>query len=375
MNRIWSSVEWSKFRRFSYPLIMSGAIRLIGAVWLFEIFSQGGKFHTGWMDANPNLIPLGTSWLWLFNAWDSLQFPLIAIFGYDHPNYVRLPAYPLFIRVAGVLTGNYWFGAFLVTQIFALASIVVFQLLAEDYMKPNEALNATLLMSAFPFIFVFMTLSYSESLFFFSIICSWYFYKKEQLFVSSLFAGLASVTKIYGILIVLPIIFDLVSLKRYARLIYQVIPVSFLLSWVVFCYRSSGDFLASWDDEKFWTHGANGDGVRLVQAILHHGLQGVVACCSGLDPTIFWSVALFVIVVARIWQIDRCLWVYAVSLSGLLIFTAPFYISLLRFLVFIFPIWLTVRVRNRWVAAVSVVVLVPLSLIVWLFALQVTFIG
>ena len=158
---------------------MSGAIRLIGAVWLFGIFSQGGKFHTGWMDANPNLIPLATSWLWLFNAWDSLQFPLIAIFGYDHPNYVRLPAYPLFIRFAGSLTGNYWLGAFLVTQIFALASVVVFQLLAEEYMKPNEALNATLLMSTFPFIFVFMTLTYSESLFFFSIISSWYFYKRR----------------------------------------------------------------------------------------------------------------------------------------------------------------------------------------------------
>jgi len=365
----------SRFRRFSYPLIMSGAIRLIGAVWLFGIFSQGGKFHTGWMDANPNLIPLTTSWLWLFNAWDSLQFPLIAIFGYDHPNYVRLPAYPLFIRFAGSLTGNYWLGAFLVTQIFALASVVVFQLLAEEYMKPNEALNATLLMSTFPFIFVFMTLTYSESLFFFSIISSWYFYKKEQIFVSSLFAGLASVTKIYGILIVLPVIVDLVSLKRYRRLIYQAIPISFILSWLVFCYRSSGDVFASWNDERFWTHGANGDGVRLVQAILHHGLQGVVACCRGLDPTIFWSVALFIIVVARIWQVDRCLWVYAVSLSGLLIFTAPFYISLLRFLVFIFPVWLTVRVRNPLVAVVSVAVLVPLSLIVWLFSLQVTFIG
>ena len=128
------TIEWSKFRRFSYPLIMSGVVRLFGAVWLFELFSQSGRFHTGWMDANPNLIPTATSWLWLFNAWDSLQFPLIAIFGYAHPNYVRLPAYPLFIRFVGSGTSNYWFGAFLVTQMFAFASVVVFQLLAEMYM-------------------------------------------------------------------------------------------------------------------------------------------------------------------------------------------------------------------------------------------------
>ena len=374
-GRVYGTIVWKSIRRFTYPIIESIAIRLIGAVWLFQLFNQGGRFRTGWMSANPNLIPSGTSWLWLFNAWDSLQFPLIAIFGYDHPNYVRLPAYPVFIRLTGLLTGNFWLGAFLVTQVFALASVVVFQLLAEEYMKPNEALHTTLLMATFPFVALFMILSYSESLFLFSTICAWFFYKKEKIFASSIFAGVASVTKVYGILILVPIIFNIVSRRRYRELFYSTVPVAFLSAWLLFCYRSTGNIIVSWSDERFWTHGASGDGVRLVEAIWHHGLQGIVACCSGLDPTIFWSVALFVILAAGVWQIDRYLCVYTVSLSGLLMFTSPFYISLLRFFAFIFPIWLTVKIKNPWIVAICVGFFVPIILIVWLFSLQVTFLG
>ena len=166
-------------RLLCYPVAVAIAIRGIGAVWLFYLLSPGEKFHTAWMDANPRLIPewspilnpsISSSWLWLFNAWDSPHFQLIAQLGYAHPDYVYLPAYPILIRMVGLLFGNYWFAAFLVAQVFALASLVVFQLLAESYMRPKEALCATLLMATFPYISVFTTLGYSEALFLFSTI-------------------------------------------------------------------------------------------------------------------------------------------------------------------------------------------------------------
>jgi uncharacterized protein Smg (DUF494 family) len=59
------------------------------------------------------------------------MFPIIAMFGYAHGRYPFLPGYPILIRFAGLLVGDYWFGAFLVTQAFALGSFVMFQLLAE----------------------------------------------------------------------------------------------------------------------------------------------------------------------------------------------------------------------------------------------------
>lgn len=136
----WSE-HWTRVRHFSYPLAVVVGIRAIGAVWLYHLLSTGGEFHTAWMDANPRLIPewnpilnpsSSSNWLWLFNAWDSPHFQLIAQSGYAHPDYAYLPAYPLLIRFVALLAGNYWFAGFVVAQAFALGSVLMFQLLAES---------------------------------------------------------------------------------------------------------------------------------------------------------------------------------------------------------------------------------------------------
>ena len=63
--------EW---KRFCYPILLAAGIRIVGGFWLYQTLAVDGRFHTPWMDANPNLIPAGWSWLWLFNAFDSLHF-------------------------------------------------------------------------------------------------------------------------------------------------------------------------------------------------------------------------------------------------------------------------------------------------------------
>ena len=372
---IFRPAKWNNVRLLFLSLAVVIAIRVSEAVWLFHILSPEDKFSTPWMDANPALIPSAFNWLWLFNAWDSLQFQIVAKFGYTHPNYVFLPAYPILIRFTGLLIGDNWYGAFLVTQIFAFASVVAFQRVAEIYMPSREAFYATLLMATFPYVSVFTTLSYSEAVFLFLSLSTWYFYKKGRIGTASLLAALASVTRIYGITIVLPIILDIVRSKRYRKLLYIVIPVMFIGSWALYCYLSTGDPFVSWTDEKYWTHGANGDGIRLVQAILFQGFRGLLVCCSGLDPVVFFSISIFAYLVVRIWQVDRLLWGYAVTLFGLLILTSSSYVSLLRFMAFIFPVWLTLRIRHPLSAAVCIAFFISASLLVWLYAIAVTFVG
>jgi 4-amino-4-deoxy-L-arabinose transferase-like glycosyltransferase len=327
------------------------------------------------MNSNPDLIPGAWNWLWLFNAWDSLQFPRIAMYGYVHPNYVYLPAYPILIFLVGKLTGDFWFGAFLIAQTFALASIVVFQLLAEHYMQPREALYASLLMATFPFVSVFTTLSYSEPVFLFFTISSWYLYKKGKIGLSSLMAGIASMTRIYGAAIILPMLLDMVKLKRYRKLAFLIIPVALLSSWFIFCYFSSGDPFASWTDEKYWQKGELGEGFKIIQAGVTNGIGGILTCCAGIDPTIFWSLALFVILIVMTWHVDRPLWIYSAALSSVLVFTTSYYVSLLRYLAFIFPIWLSIRVKSPWVVTVCLCALLPMIIVVWLYAIAVSFVG
>ncbi|HKM51221.1 MAG TPA: hypothetical protein VJZ75_08600 [Candidatus Bathyarchaeia archaeon] len=374
------SVKWKKAQFFCYSIIVAVAIRVIGAVWLFHLLSSDGVFHTPWMDSQANLIigwttipvPEGSSsWLWLFNAYDSPHFPLIAMLGYEHPNYVYLPGFPVLIRLTALFTGDYWFGAFIVTQVFALASIVAFQLLAGEYMPQREALYATLVMSTFPYVSVFTTLSYSESAFLFFTIATWYFYKKGRIGTSSLLAGITSVTRIYGFAIVLPIFLDIVKCKSYRKLFYLIIPIAFTCSWLFFCFLSTGDPLVSWTDQKYWVFDSKSG---LGQYVLSETVRGIKESLV-IHPGILVVVALFAFLVLKTWQVDRFLWAYAVSLFGALIFTTANHLSLLRYFPFIFPIWLTLKVRNPVVVVICVAFFVPVILIFWLYNLSAIFIG
>jgi Gpi18-like mannosyltransferase len=367
-------------------LTVAVAIRAIGAVWLYHLLSVGGEFHTSWMDANPQLIPRWNSalnpssssnWLWLFNAWDSPHFQLIAQWGYAHPEYVYLPGYPIFIRVVGFLFGNYWFGGFLVAQLFALGSIVMFQLVAELYMDSREAMYATLLMATFPYLSVFTILSYSEPLFLFSTVSAWYFYKKGRMRASSVLAGIASITRIYGIAITIPVFLDVVRSKKYRGLIYLVIPIACLISWFAFCYISAGDPFASWTDEKWFTSNISSK-FSLVQTVANQllgRLIGAVPVPFYIDPAILMVLCLFAYLIVRTWQIDHVLSTFPLVVFGATIFTATNHLALLRFLTFLFPIWLTMKVRNPLFVGVGIAFFVPLTLLLWLYAINVTFIG
>ena len=359
--------------RLLLPLALTAAVRILGSSWLFQTLT--GRFGTPWMSANPNLIPAGWSWLWLFNAFDSLHFTLIAAHGYSQPEYAYFPGFPILIFLAGRLVGNYWFGSFLVTQAFAFGSVVMFQLVAEQYLPWREALHATLLMAVFPFLSVFTTLGYSEPIFLFATLSTWYFYVKERIGSASLIAGFAATTRGYGIVIVLPMLVGLIESKRYSKLAYVTVPFLFLGSWLLFCYFSTGDALASWSDQKFWQVGGIGDGIKVAQTLLHHGLRGLINSYYGLDPTIFWALALFAILIALTWEVDRLLFVYAAGLAGLLLAATTYNLSLLRFLPFIFPIWLTLRIKNSTVVAICICVLAPMTIVVWLYTIAVTFVG
>ena len=323
-----------------------------------------------------NSITGSANWLWLFNAWDSFNFGFIVTQGYREPNYTYLPGYPLLIHFVSLIVGDVWLAAFLVTQVFAAASIVFFQLTAELYMPRREALYSTLLMATFPYILIFTTLSYSEAVFFFSTIAAWYFYKKRKLSISTVLAGLASVTRIYGIVILLPVFLGMRKAKR-INLYYFIMPVVMLAAWGFYCLITVGNALASLADEAAWVQ--TGINYGLLPSIIYQGVRGIVVCCTGppnnnFDPAVLVAVALLPFLIMRIWNVDRSLFAYAVTLFGLLIITAPV-MSLLRYVSFIFPIWLTARVKNGWAAMVCMALFIPLSFVLWFYALTRYFIG
>jgi len=341
------------------------------------LYDVKGMLETPWMQQYGwNSIATSTNWLWLFNAWDSFNFGFIVSQGYHEPNYTYLPGYPLLIHFGALIVGDVWLAAFLVTQVFAVASIVMFQLTAEIYLPRREAMYSTLLMATFPYVFIFTTLSYSEAVFFFSTIAAWYFYKEGKLSLSTVLAALATLTRVYGILILLPIFLSMRTAKK-VNVYYFITPVAALSAWGLYCLITVGNALASLAEEGAWVQ--TGINYGLIPSIVYQGLRGIVMCCTGpsnnnFDPALLVAVALLPFLIMRLSNIDRSLLAYAGTLFGMLILTAPV-ISLLRYLSFIFPIWLTVRVKNSWAVILCMALFIPLSLTLWFYALTRYFIG
>jgi hypothetical protein len=360
------------------PIILAVVLRLLGAAWIFSVLNRDGSFQTHWMDVwlVPSLAegfrgPPRSSWLYLFHAWDSGFYVSIARNGYYHPAYAFLPGYPSLIALFGWIVRDYWIAAFLVSLLFGLGSLLIFQRIAESYMNKKEAVLATLLFAAVPQVALFTTLAYSEGVFLFASLSAWYMYRKGRMLAASLFAALAALTKSYGLFIIIPLAADILRGRKHVRLLYLLLPTAAFLSWLLYCYAATGNPLASWTDESYWMQ--SGIQFGLLQTILSSNLsRGLIS--ESFTPDLLLLVAFFGYLAFRSWTVDKILSTYAITLFVVLVFIAPTN-SLVRYLSFIFPVWLNIRLSSSLVVLLCLALFVPLTLVMWLSALQRLFIG
>ena len=371
IQALWLKASAVLFTRFSPAILLSMILRIFGAVWIHSILTQNGEFTTFWMKIWADKVdinypgPPDGSWVYLFHAWDSGFYVTIARAGYQYPKYVFLPAYPILIRIVGYFS-DFWLSALVVSLFFSLAMVVMFQLIAEMYMDHREALFATMLFLTFPYVMFFTTLAYTESLFLFSSLAAWYYYRKGSWWISSLMAGIASLTKIYGVAIVLPMLVNMIRKRQYNIVRWLTIPLGSLGAWFFYCYLASRDWLASWSNQEYWLKGG-----------LRYGLiqdQVLPSLLTNINPLgsfvpLFVVVMLFSYLIVKVWTVDRELWVYSVALFSALLVSASI-ISLPRYCSFIFPLWLTVRVRSPLAVVVCILVFVPFGFMLWISALR-----
>ena len=149
-------------------------------------------------------------------SWDSIWYVEIARNGYRlPPGYTSFPGvvtppgldpscnlfyflfmYPLSIWFFSVLMGYLPAGLFVSNASFIIA-IVLFYKIALNYLDSKSALRAAVLFTLFPYNLNVMT-SYSEPLYLVFVLLSWDFFLKGRLFLTGVFAMLASLTRYPG---------------------------------------------------------------------------------------------------------------------------------------------------------------------------------
>lgn len=153
--------------------------------------------------------PIFTSFLDFLNTyslrWDGNSYSFLALHGYvtigsERTFIVFPPLYPLILALTNLLTNNVGLTGLIVSNIFFIwGSLILYKLLRLDYSE-SFSLWVIIFYSLFPTTF-FFSITFPESLFLLLTVSSFYLIRKGKYWQSSLLAGLAIITKPFGILI------------------------------------------------------------------------------------------------------------------------------------------------------------------------------
>lgn len=202
----------------------------------------------------------------LLSAWDGQWYLSIAETGYENldttlplQKYMFFPLYPLIISVFNKFIHNSFISATIISWIFSLASTIMLYKFTLKICNQKIATNTCILFLIQPASIFYISI-YTESLFLFLTICSLYFAYQRQWLFAGILGTLSSLTKIQGILLVIPII--LLGIKHQSKsgdnkpLIGSITTTALitlgLLLFMSYSHYNSNNFLSTFYASKYF---------------------------------------------------------------------------------------------------------------------------
>ncbi|MDO8497318.1 MAG: mannosyltransferase family protein [bacterium] len=188
---------------------------IIWRVFLFLLSAAGRIFFAEkifpytsiWYFVKP-YIPVSLPFLYPWANFDGVHYLIIAAEGYTQ-NLRFFPLYPMLIKLfsfgdLSLFSGQTFFAGLIIAHLcFIAAFYLLYKLISLDYSK-KIAIQSLLFLLFFPTSFFFVSI-YSESLFLFLILISFYAMRKKRWFLAGACGALASLTRFSGI-VMMPVI-------------------------------------------------------------------------------------------------------------------------------------------------------------------------
>lgn len=199
----------------------------------------------------------------LHSRWDSMWYLDIAQNGYifkgvgQLSNIVFFPIYPFLVKLFSFVTlGNFKLAGFFVSIVSLIfATYYLYKLVKQFHPTVNPILTVMFLL-IFPTSF-FLNSIYNESLFLFLSVACFYYTLKRNYLAAAIFGLFGSLTKLTGVVLFIPIIFEYLESQNFNFRIKPIIFSSLLvpfgtLSFFLFHYFAYGDFLLFLKVENLW---------------------------------------------------------------------------------------------------------------------------
>jgi Gpi18-like mannosyltransferase len=273
-----------------------------------------------------------------------------------------MPAFPGAIRLISFLVGNSDVSTALAGLILGILWVPVYYKVASVYLGEKSAAYSTLLFAFFPTVYLFTSIGYSEGLWLTSSLLGWYFYLRNRHFMSSSMLALSALTRVPGIILPAIILLHKLTQKKIKQALIYLLPFVALISWVAYGFLQTGVPFApiTAQQETVWNPHLNFAELFLAQ------VMGGNTPSSWNDYSVFLviAIALFSYFCIKVFGVDRVLGIYSVCLLAFFLATG-YFLSLSRYLSFIFPMWINVKVKKKPMVAAYIILCFILALVLW----------
>ncbi len=157
----------------------------------------------------------------LWYTWDAQHYVKIAKDWYSSSpvneqnlRIVFFPLYPLLIKIASFFVGSYLAAALLVSNLaFAGAAVYIYKLVSLDY-DEEDSWRALIYLAIFPTAY-FLHAIYTESLFLFLTIASFYYARRGKWALCGMAGLLACATRVTGLVLIPALLIEYLAQKNY----------------------------------------------------------------------------------------------------------------------------------------------------------------
>ena len=358
---------------------------------LIVLIAKLAVFSIGYASAYTSALASGNStdplqlFMNQFSQWDGPHYMYIAQNGYtnqgDPANFiVFFPLYPFLVRLITFDFASINLSGLIISNTSSIIAVIyLFKIAKLDY-SDSVAKKAVLFLSVFPTAY-FLSAVFTEGLFLALVIASLYYARNAKWAFAGVLSLLASLTRIAGLLLLPVLIVEYLHQKEWKikatnlKLIWISLPASGFLAYLLINYQVTGNFFSFVEIERtHWyqtlnpldgllgavgwsTNGAFPDSLTI-------GSAQVIFAAFGLTMVIAGFIAAYKLRLRPSYAVYMLLiWMLAVSTS--------FWISIPRYVLGMFPMFMLLALLSRKKAAtitLTAVSFAALCFFTWLFA-------
>jgi Gpi18-like mannosyltransferase len=285
----------------------------------------------------------------VWGRWDAVHYLDIATLGYQGTNMAFFPLYPLLIRLLGSLAGNHLIAGLLISNAsFFFGLLYLYKLLEREYDRA-VARRAIFYVSIFPTA-VYFTAVYTESLFFMLTVASFYYMRTRAWWLAGIFGFLAALTRVEGVLLLVPFLIEWFSQERPLRVrsivdltAAALIPLGLAL-YMTYLWVLRADPLYFSHIQIHWNRHLAPPWVSLINAFgkVAHGATPQIVANQSLE--IGFTLLMVGVLVAG-WHALRPSYIAYMALSILVPMSTSNLMSMPRFALVLFPMF---AILARW---------------------------